>query len=527
MKNFFPKNIPIIDLNKKLNILFLLALLIITCQTIIFFIADGHSFFLINDSYGYYFTEAKNIYRQGSIHDISKLILNLYFDQIKQVNYDLTQAKPYHFPIYSSYLSLFFHFSENEFFIIALSAFFPCLIMLYFSHLILINYFSSKKSFAIIVLAFLCSPIVIFTCDSNAELFAGSLIILSFYLGLFAKKRQGFLYYFSYFLVNSILFLRIKFLVAIPILCLIYRILPIKYTEEIKKIEQKNAIFLLIFAIVLPALIAYCAYEYLGWYFFIEHNFKHLFSIEKFYDLANRFLVTMLQILEIRLWYGMVFLTFITGLCFYWHEFRAMFSSRKISKILIIYSCGFLFFMSLIVFYGADGYRMLISFYPFVFAMIHENRNILKKIKFFNRNLFILKVLLILTLSIFFYNNFLVIENIPNNQNVMIKKTKILEKIMDQYDAKNAVINLNFFDKYFRLPFIHLLSPEKRIFMVWKNEDKICELLNGYAQDNFKFELLILPKNLKSECDFIAKNYKAEINPYKELNEDLLIYIKK
>ena len=63
--------------------------------------------------------------------------------------------------------------------------------------------------------------------------------------------------------------------------------------------------------------------------------------------------------------------------------------------------------------------------------------------------------------------------------------------------------------------------------MVWKNEDKICELLNGYAQDNFKFELLILPKNLKSECDFIAKNYKTEFNPFKELNEDLLIYIKK
>jgi hypothetical protein len=522
MKNFFAK----IDLDKKLNILFLFAILIITFQTIIFFIADGRSFFLINDSYGYYFTEAKNIYRQGSIHDISKLILDLYFDQIREVNYDLSKTRPYHFPIYSSYLSLFFYFSENEFFIIALSAFFPCLIMLYFSYLILINYLDSKKSFTILVLAFLCSPIVIFTCDSNAELFVGSLIMLSFYLGLFAKKRQGFLYYFSYFLVNLILFLRIKFFVGIPILCLIYRILPIKFTEEIKKIEKKNVIFLLIFAILLPFLIAYCAYEYLNWYFFIQHDFKNLFSLEKIYDLANRFLGTILQILEIRLWYGVVFLTFITGLYFYRHEFRTMISSRKISKILIIYSCGFLFFISLVVFYGTDGYRMLISFFPFVFVMIHENRNILKKIKFFNRNLFILRASLILILSIFFYNNFLVIKNIPDNQAKMIKKTKILEKIMDQYDAKNVVINLNFFDKWFRLPFIHLLSPEKRIFMVWKNEDKICKLLSGYAQDNFKFELLILPKNLKSECDFIAKNYKAEINPFKELNEDLLIYIK-
>ena len=61
-------------------------------------------------------TKHLNIYRQGSLHDISKLILDLYFDQIREANYDLTQIKPYHFPIYSSYLSIFFHFSENEFF---------------------------------------------------------------------------------------------------------------------------------------------------------------------------------------------------------------------------------------------------------------------------------------------------------------------------------------------------------------------------------------------------------------------------
>ena len=87
MKNLLLKNIPKIDLDKKLNVLFLLAILIITFQAIIFFIADGRSFFLINDSYGYYFTEAKNIYRQGSLNDISKLILDLYFDQIREANY--------------------------------------------------------------------------------------------------------------------------------------------------------------------------------------------------------------------------------------------------------------------------------------------------------------------------------------------------------------------------------------------------------------------------------------------------------
>lgn len=520
MKNLLAK----IDLNKKLNILFLFALLIITCQAIIFFIADGRSFFLINDSYGYYFTEAKNIYRQGSIHDISKLILDLYFDQIREANYDLSKTRPYHFPIYSSYLSLFFYFSENEFFIIALSAFFPCLIMLYFSYLILINYFDSKKSFTILVLAFLCSPTAIFTCDSNAEIFAGSLIILSFYLGLFAKKRQGFLYYFSYFLVNSILFLRVKFFVGIPVLCLIYRILPIKFTEETKKIEKKNVIFLLIFTILVPFLIAYCAYEYLDWHFLVEHDFKNLFSFKNT-NLFNNILYSVSQILGTA-WYWVIFLTFATGLYFYWHEIYKMFSSRKISKILIINSCGLSFFIILLTIYTADGYRMLISFFPFVFVVIYENRNNLKKIKFFNRNIFIFRCLLVFFMTMFFYNNYLIIKDIPDHQAKMMKKTKILEKIMDQYGAKNVVINHIFVDEAFLLPFMHLLSPEKRIFMVWRYNHEICEMISGYAQDNFKFELLILPKNLKSECDFIAKNYKTEINPFKELNEDLLIYIK-
>ena len=522
MNKIIFNNIPKIDLNQKLNILFLLAILIITFQAIIFFIADGRSFFLINDSYGYYFTEAKNIYRQGSIHDISKLALDLYFDQIREANYDLTQIKPYHFPIYSSYLSIFFHFSENDFFIVALSQFFPCLVMLYFSYLILINYFSSKKSFIAVVLAFLCSPIVIFTCDSNAEIFIGSLLILSFYLGLFAKRREGFIYYFCYFLVNLILFLRIKFLVGIPILCLIYRILPIKYSEENKKIDKKNIIFLLIFTIFLPSAISYYAYEHLNLHLLKLHDFKYLFSAKLDYLIINAILI-----LNLSYWYMSVFLTFIVGFYFYWHEIYKMFLSRKISKIFIIYSCGFLFFITILTFYTVDGYRMLVSFYPFVFIFIYESRNILKKIKLCNRNLFMLRALLVFTITMFFYNNYSTIKNIPDHQEKMMIKTKILEKIMDQYDVKNVVINLDFFDKVFRLPFMHLLSQDKYIYMIWNYENNICKLLSGYAQDNFEFKLLILPKNLKSECDFVAKNYKTKINSYEELNEDLFIYIKK
>jgi hypothetical protein len=394
--------------------------------------------------------------------------------------------------------------------------------MLYFSHLILINYCSSKKSFILIVAAFLCSPIVIFTCDSNAELFSGSLIILSFYLGLFAKKREGFFYYLAYFLVNSLLFLRIKFLVAITILCLIYRILPTKYSEENKKIEQKNIIFLLIFAIILPSIISYYAYEYLNWHYLNLHDFKNLFS----FNLDNLF-TAILIIFNPNTWYWVIFLVFFIGGFSYFYEINSIFLIKKISKISIIYSCGIVFFISLIIFYTPDGYRMLISFYPFVFLLIYENSKKLKNIKFFSKNLYMMKVCLILMMIVFIYNNYTILSFSHNHQRKIIKKTEILEKIMNQYNAKNVFIDLNFFDKWFRLPFMHLLSPERHVFMAWNNNDKICDMLNEYAHDGFKFELLILPKYLEENCNFITKNYFAKINPYEELNRDLVIYLKK
>ena len=134
-------------------------------------------------------------------------------------------------------------------------------------------------------------------------------------MGLFAKKREGFLYYFCYFLLNSILFLRIKFLVAISILCLIYRILPIKYSEENKKIEKKNIIFLLIFAIFLPSAISYYAYENLNLHLLKIHDFKNLFYLN-----FNNLIITAIQISTLSSWYMKVFLTFMIGLYFYWHE---------------------------------------------------------------------------------------------------------------------------------------------------------------------------------------------------------------
>ena len=72
---------------------------------------------------------------------------------------------------------------------------------------------------------------------------------------------------------------------------------------------------------------------------------------------------------------------------------KSLFKEYIISFLL----CGFILFISLLVFYTPDGYRMLISFYPFVFLLIYDN---FKKLNFVNKNLFMTKTFTILILII-------------------------------------------------------------------------------------------------------------------------------
>ena len=115
--NFLFKKIKDDKLNlvkNKYLVLLSFAILIILFQTLTYFITGGNLVFNSNDSFLYYLNEAKNIYEQKSMHDISKVLINIYLPYIDQTNIGFKDTpKPYHFPLYSIYISLFFYITKN------------------------------------------------------------------------------------------------------------------------------------------------------------------------------------------------------------------------------------------------------------------------------------------------------------------------------------------------------------------------------------------------------------------------------
>ncbi|MBM3590474.1 MAG: hypothetical protein FJX30_03770 [Alphaproteobacteria bacterium] len=518
MKNFLTNYLSNFDFKNKIHCLAGFALMILCAQLLIYFMADGKPVFSTNDAYGYYLTEAKNIYRQSSIHDIAKLGLDLYFDQVEFANYDLQNFKPYHFPIYSLFLSLFFFLFDNEFFVIASSQFVLCLTMLYFCHLILINYLEPKKSFINLILVLWFSPLLIFLCDSNAEIFTGAFIMISFYLTLFAKKREGGFYYLCLFLSSTIMFLRVKYLVLIPVLGLFFRLFckfsKNEFQKEEQEIDIKNTIFFVIFAIVLPFIIHLYAYNNLAWHYLntIIINYKKLLNnpFEQLY-----FTTFFMLKLYINYTYHnlMIFLIMLAGLMFFLIKIFQNLRLKTLPKIIVIESFYFIFYVMLILFYGHDGYRMLISGVPIIFYLIFRNYDLNKLKKF------IIPILIFVGLL-----QISIIDLIIFDQKKVALQTQLLEKIMDEYAQNDIGIDVDFIDDVYRSPMMHMIKNDKHV-MIFHLTNQICDKLTKYFANNFKFNLLVLREKTASNCAFVKKNYTIENRNDLALNKDLRVYL--
>jgi len=523
MSKFFNKNLAIY-LNNNIVVISIFAVLIILNQIAIFFITDGNPVFTTNDSYGYYLTEAKNIYRQSSIHDISKLALNLYFDQVKLSGYNFEQIKPYHFPVYSIYLSLFFYLFDNEFLIIAFSQFLPCLVMLYFSYLIIRNYHNTSQSLVLCILGFLCSPLTIFVCDTTAEVFTGALIILSFYLGFFAKKREGWLYYFGFFVVISLEVLRIKYLILLPILILIYRLIPSKYTEETPRIDKKNLIIFLILLIFLPGIIRFYCYNYLNWH---SYNIE-ISLLKKDGDVIERLLYSWLNNFVLIFSYHIIYtyhnllllFIFLFGAKYYLKSVYKIFLLKKISRIDVVYFFYFLYFVTIAQFYIFDGYRMLAGGAIFVLALFYNNYKSLPHYKSFDFKNLRLELLILLIIFFILNLSYQMVRDIASHQAQMRDRTLIIKDFAKKNNVNKIAIQSDSIDKVFRLPFVHLFDKEVYVYQNWMLRN-YCDDFAKYNQDGFRFELLVFLKEDKINCEIIDKYYVLH-----EV-EDFKFYLKK
>jgi len=89
MKFFFNKikNDELIFVQRSFFPILCFAFIILVYQIISYYITDGNPVFTANDSYIYYLNEAQNIYRQKSLDDISKIIINYHLPLTNQSFY--------------------------------------------------------------------------------------------------------------------------------------------------------------------------------------------------------------------------------------------------------------------------------------------------------------------------------------------------------------------------------------------------------------------------------------------------------
>lgn len=509
----------------KYLVLLSFAILIILFQTLTYFITGGNVVFNSNDSFLYYLNEARNIYKQNSMHDISKILINYHLPFVDQTYIGFKEPpKPCHFPLYSIYISLFFNVTKNYFFIGAFSQFPLALGFLQLLFIILNNFYNKSVSFIFCLLFFLISPMLFLIVDVSYELWTGCFILMIFYFGLFARNRDDLKYYLLMFVAINFSVLRVKYFILIPLMIWCYRLLPTKYNEEIKRISTKNAFLYLIFLLILPILIQYYCYNILAWHEFTD-------SILIFEDWKSFILTTftrmifniVLVIIDKTYFYrnqSLVVLNFI-GLVFFINQFLDIIKNKKIKRIDIILIFNFILFSSVSALYVPDGYRMLLSCAPFILVMIYNNHHILKKIFYFNYKKPIL-ILIMVVFGYFLINNIIWINTTNRLFLFNIKQNNKVSKILDEYNVDKVLANFWFFGSYL-VPMIHIY--DNKYFLLYDYFENYCK---DYEKNPDNVELM--PIIFSNELDDLVKEGKclSISEKYEKFKKyDIEFYLKK
>ena len=526
--NFLFKKIKDDKLNlvkNKYLVLLSFAILIILFQTLTYFITGGNLVFNSNDSFLYYLNEAKNIYEQKSMHDISKVLINIYLPYIDQTNIGFKDTpKPYHFPLYSIYISLFFYVTKNFFLIGVLSQMLLALGFLQFLFLILNNFYNKSVSFIFCTLFFLISPMFLLVADVSYELWTGCFILMIFYFGLFARNRDDLRYYLLMFVAINFSVLRVKYFILIPLMIWCYRLLPTKYNEEVKRISTKNAFLYLILLIILPILIQYYCYNILVWHKFSDLLYMHDGLKEYVFPIFSRMAYNLIYIFSDGFYfYHNRFLVFINliGLIFFIIHLWDIVKKQKLKRFDVIIIFNYILFCSITVLYVPDGFRMLLSCAPFVLIMIYRNHHIFKKIFYFNYK----KPFIILIIIVF--GNFL-IKNITwisfRNEDFLIYNEQNIKinKILNEYNINKSATNFWLFKNYL-VPMMHIY--DNKYFLIYDSIKNYCA---DYEKNPDNVELM--PIIFSNELNDLVKEEKclSILEKYEKFKKyDIEFYLKK
>jgi len=242
--------------------------------------------------------------------------------------------------------------------------------LLQFTFLILKNFYNKSISLIICLLFFVISPFAIYVADVSYEIWSGCFILMIFYFGLFTKNRDNWKYYLSMFIAINLIVLRAKYFILIPIMILIYRLLPVKFSEENTRISNKNLLLFTMFLLIAPSLIHYYCYQVLGWHKFsdklIYFNGIGNFLFKIFENIAiNNYSVffNKYELYQSKLSLIIIY----TSLFFVFNHVKEILKNKHLKKFDVIIVFIYILYFVNSFFYVLDGFRML---FPFVIFFV-------------------------------------------------------------------------------------------------------------------------------------------------------------
>jgi hypothetical protein len=507
---------------------------------------NGIPHFISNDSFQY-LSIAKDIYRDKKSTGLINYALDLYYDELALFNYDFKNLKPYHFPSYSAFLSLFYFIYNNDNFVIYASQYLSFLIFSISSFLVINNYHKKSTAFFLTIICFCCSPIILYISDSGKEILCSGLGMLGIYLGMYYKKRNNLLIIIVLSIIFTFLSITRNFYLLLAFLIFIFRAIPSKYkTDDAKEtLKTKSIFFFFVFLIPLIAHI-YC-YYFIEIHLFIFDNRTSIYGGRNLDELIFRimtnflmgFFVFFVQYIQYFLdnfnysnstalfnLYQTLGFTII-GFYFYFKtEIKNIFINKniRISRLFIVNLFYLILFSAIIVRFSVLGFRLTIGYLPLAFMTVYQSfsfKNLLKKTQF-SSNIFSKFIVFFLIIN-FFYN-------IKFSENAIPKITKseevnnYVKNKIDATKSKNVVAQINFFRESHYMPLIYKFPPDVYFLSHWHFENKnLCEDLTNYHEHNLDFDI-IFTRTIFNEknCDFINENFYLYEN-----NQYGFVYLKK
>lgn len=494
-----------------------------------YYFFNGIPNFICNDSFQY-LSIAHDIYNDKKSTGLINYALDLYYDELALFNYDFNELKPYHFPSYSAFLSIFYYIYDNHNFVIYFSQYLSFLIFSISTFLVLSHYHKKQTALFLTLICFFCTAIIHYISDSGKEILCSGLAMLGIYLGLYYKNRNSLKIILILSIIFTFLSITRNFYLVLSFLIFAFRALPSKYKEKDfeETLKTKLTFFFLVFLIPLLAYI-YC-YYFIEIHLFIFDNRTQIYGGKNLKDLFLRtfsnlflgififltqyfqYIIDSFKLNGFMVLFGL-YQTFgfsVIGICFYFKkEIKNFFVKKniKVSKLLIINLFFLLLLLAIITRFSFVGYRLTMGYLPLAFMFFYQTfffQKDFKKIRFF-KNFDTIFFIVFIVINFIFNISFLL-----ENKNSAIESKKLndyAKSIIADTNSKKIVASSDYFNNSYLMPLMHQYSSDIYFFSSWRYKN-LCEDLINYHEHKIDFDIIFASSDFEQEkCDFVETNF--------------------